>query len=312
MKIHSVPYQDDDEGDRVMKKTIVLITGATAGIGRHAALHLAKKGLWVIATGRKRAALDELLAEAKGLRLNTVELDVTDQASIEHAVEEVDRITDGHGVDVLVNNAGYGMAAPIIETTDADLRTQYDTNVFGLMAVTRAFAAKMMSRRSGRIVNVSSVGGRVTLPFFGAYNSTKYAVESLSDALRRELAAFGIQVALIEPGPIQSEFSTKTMSWIDKYSNEASPYAAVYAKAEEIRKISDANSAGPECVSAAIEHAAVARRARPRYVMPASSRFGVWLLGWLPTRVIDWMFQRALGLNERSIPAPALPAAQNA
>jgi short-subunit dehydrogenase len=295
-----------------MKKTIVLITGATAGIGRHAALHLAKQGLWVIATGRKRAALDALLSESKGLRLNTVELDVTDQQSIERAVEEVDRITDGHGVDVLVNNAGYGMAAPIIETTDEDLRTQYDTNVFGLMAVTRAFASKMMTRRSGRIINVSSVGGRVTLPFFGAYNSTKYAVESLSDALRRELAVFGIQVALIEPGPIQTEFSGKTMDWIGKYANDASPYAAVYAKAEEIRKVTDKNSAGPECVSAAIEHAVVARRARPRYVMPSSSRFFVWLLGWMPTRVIDWMFARALGLTERSIPAPALPAAQNA
>lgn len=295
---------------------IVLITGATAGIGRHAALHLAKLGLWVIATGRKREALDALARDAKGSRLDVVELDVTDPESIARAQAEIDRLTDGHGVDVLINNAGYGMAAPLIETTDEDLRRQYDTNVFGLMAVTRAFAAKMIERRRGRIINVSSVGGRVTLPFFGAYNSTKYAVESLSDALRVELGALGIQVALIEPGPIRTEFSGKTMEYVQRYANEESPYAAVYARAREIREITDARSAGPECVTRAIAHAVTARRAHPRYTMPVSSRLFLWLVSWLPTRVMDALFRRALGLNERALSAPRLagraPAAQNA
>jgi NAD(P)-dependent dehydrogenase (short-subunit alcohol dehydrogenase family) len=289
------------------KQTIVLITGATAGIGRHVALDLARKGFWVIASGRRLEALEALLDEAQGYRLNTVELDVTDAASITRAVEEVDAITGGRGVDVLINNAGYGMAAPIIETSDDDLRRQYDTNVFGLMAVTRAFVPRMLERGRGRIINVSSVGGRVTLPFFGAYNSTKYAVESLSDALRRELAAFGIQVALIEPGPIRSDFSGKTMSFVEKYASESSPYAAVYARARQIRELSDARSAGPECVARAIEHAIVARRARPRYVMPGSSRLFVWVAGWLPTRWLDWAFQRVLGVRRGA--RPALPEA---
>jgi NAD(P)-dependent dehydrogenase (short-subunit alcohol dehydrogenase family) len=292
------------------KQQIVLVTGATAGIGRHVALHLARKGFWVIASGRRREALAALLDEAEGQRLNTVELDVTDRSSITRAVAEIDAITGGCGIDVLINNAGYGMAAPIIETSDEDLRRQYDTNVFGLMAVTRAFAPRMMERGSGRIINVSSVGGRVTLPFFGAYNSTKYALESLSDALRRELAAFGIQVALIEPGPIRSDFSERTMSFVEKYASDSSPYAAVYAKARRVREVSDARSAGPECVARAIEHAIVARRALPRYVMPLSSRLFVWIAGWLPTRVLDWMFQRALGLRPR-LPALA-SSAQNA
>jgi NAD(P)-dependent dehydrogenase (short-subunit alcohol dehydrogenase family) len=240
---------------------------------------------------------------------------VTDAESIMRAKEEIARITDGRGIDVLINNAGYGMAAPIIETTDEDLRRQYDTNVFGLMAVTRAFALDMIRRRSGRIINVSSVGGRVTLPFFGAYNSTKYAVESLSDALRRELGAFGVQVTLIEPGPIRSEFSGKTLEYVERYASDASPYAMVYARAQQIREISDARSAGPECVSEAIEHAIVARRARPRYVMPTSSKLFLWLSSWLPTRWLDALFQRALGLSPRSLPAAEpdrAPQPQNA
>ena len=102
-------------------------------------------------------------------------------------VTEVDARTAGHGLDVLVNNAGFGVLGPTAEITEADMRRQYETNVFGLMNVTRAFLPRMRERRAGRIINVSSVGGRMTLPWFGVYNSTKYAVESLSDALRYEL-----------------------------------------------------------------------------------------------------------------------------
>jgi NAD(P)-dependent dehydrogenase (short-subunit alcohol dehydrogenase family) len=174
------------------------------------------------------------------------------------------------------------------------------------MAVTRAFVPAMMARRSGRVINVSSVGGRLTLPFFGAYNSTKYAVESLSDALRRELAPFDIQVALIEPGPIRSDFSEKTMQYVSKYSNQASPYAEVYRRAEQVRVISDKQSADPIVVSRAIEHAVVAKRARVRYVMPFSSAAFLWLSGWLPTRWLDGLFQRILGLTRRNM--AALPA----
>src|ERR1700733_9145953 len=173
-----------------MKSLIILITGATAGIGRHAALHLAHAGHRVIATGRRKDALAALAKEAKGTKLETMELDVTVASSIEAAKAEVDKRTDGYGLDVLVNNAGYGLMGPLEEISDADLRAQYDTNVFGLVAMTRAFLPQMRLRGSGRIVNVSSMGGRMTFPFMGAYNSTKYAIESMSDALRMELAPF--------------------------------------------------------------------------------------------------------------------------
>ena len=155
---------------------IVLITGATAGIGRMSALHLARLGHHVIASGRKVAELAKLKDEAAGLKLDTLVLDVTSAASIASAVEEVSRLTGGHGLDVLVNNAGFGILGPTSEIDDGEMRRQFETNVFGLMSVTRAFLPRMQQRRSGRIINISSVGGRVTLPYFGVYNATKYAV----------------------------------------------------------------------------------------------------------------------------------------
>src|SRR5512139_1978903 len=129
---------------------IVLITGATAGIGRTTALHLAKLGHHVIATGRKSADLAKLKSEATG-RLDTLQLDVTSLASITSAVAAVETLTGGRGIDVLVNNAGFGVLGPTAEITDSEMRRQYETNVFGLMNVTRAFLPKMISRRSGRI-----------------------------------------------------------------------------------------------------------------------------------------------------------------
>ncbi|HEY5938957.1 MAG TPA: SDR family NAD(P)-dependent oxidoreductase, partial [Kofleriaceae bacterium] len=153
----------------------ILITGATAGIGRMSALFLAKQGHHVIASGRKVDELAKLKVEATGFKLDTLVLDVTSANSIAEAVGEVSRLTGGHGLDVLVNNAGFGVLGPSSEISDSEMRRQYETNVFGLMAVTRAFIPQMRARRSGRIINVSSVGGRMTLPYFGVYNSTKYA-----------------------------------------------------------------------------------------------------------------------------------------
>lgn len=290
------------------KQQTVLITGATSGIGRHLALHLAGRGFHVIASGRRQGALDTLVSEADDLHLDTLQLDVTNADSIARAVDEVDRLTDGHGVDALVNNAGYGMVAPALETTDADLRRQFDTNVFGLMSVTRAFVPKMLERRRGRIVNVSSIGGRITLPFFGAYNASKYAVESLSDALRRELRAFGIQVALIEPGAIHSEFSSTSMAYVDRYRSDSSPFASVYERAGQLAQAFERTAVGPGCVAEAVEHAIRARRARPRCVVPLSSRLMMWVAGWLPTRWMDALMARAVGLTPRALPAPGSTA----
>jgi short-subunit dehydrogenase len=179
------------------------------------------------------------------------------------------------------------------------------------MRVTRAALPAMIRRRSGRIINVGSIGGRVTFPFFGAYNSTKYAVESLSDALRVEVGAFGIDVALIEPGPIKTEFADRSMTEISSLVHEGSPWAAVYGRANAIAAESDRMAGKPEDVMRAIRHAATARRPRVRYVMPRTAAIGLAVLRLLPTRWLDALLARFVGLSRRrpSAPTPALPAA---
>ena len=296
----------------------ILITGATSGIGRHGALHLARKGHRVFATGRNRAALQSLSEEASGLALETLELDVTDAESIARAVAHVDARTGGRGLDVLVNNAGYGHPGPVDEIPDAAVRAQYETNVFGLLAVTRAFVPAMRARGQGRIVNVSSVGGRVTLPLLAVYNSTKYAVEALSDGLRIELKPFGLEVAVIEPGVIDTGFASTSFGLIDPSEAQDSPYAFVLERAEEIRAQSDRMAVGPEHTSRAIEHAATSRRPRARYVTPfLGGRVTLALARAMPTRVLDWVLGQQVGLTRRRLEAhragtASLPRRDNA
>jgi len=296
--------------------TTILITGATAGIGRHAALELVRQGHHVFATGRREGALAELVAEATAIgrgKLEALRLDVTDEPAVLAAAAEVLARTDGRGIDVLVNNAGYGQMGPLEEVTDGELRKQYDTNVFGLMNVTRAFLPQLRARARAeagaggdaraRIVNVSSVGGRQTFPLMGAYNSTKYAVESLSDALRRELAPFGVAVSIVEPGPIRTEFNDTAMATIDRDRISTSGYAPVIAEADRFRAKFEAQSAGPEVTTRAIVHAATARRPRVRYVVPFSSAVMLAFLSALPTRAVDAIMRALSGLTRKNLAA---------
>jgi len=200
---------------------------------------------------------------------------------------------------VLVNNAGYGHMGPVETVTDAEIRAQYETNVFGLVAMTRAFVPQMRERGWGRVINVSSVGGRVTIPLMGVYNSTKYAVESLSDALRVELAPFGVRVSIIEPGAIRSEFADVAMS--TKKIQEGSPYAPVLADADRMRKKFEATEVGPKTVSRAIERAAIARWPNARYVAPRSTYLFIALARLLPTSWMDAMLAWATGLSRRKL-----------
>jgi NAD(P)-dependent dehydrogenase (short-subunit alcohol dehydrogenase family) len=290
----------------------ILVTGASAGIGRFVALDLAARGHQVFASGRNAGALASLASEASSLghTLSPLVLDVTSAESIRAAVAAVRAQTAGHGVDVIVNNAGYGQGGPLLEVSDATLREQFDTNVFGLMAVTRAFVPEMLARGRGWIVNVSSVGGRVTFPFFGAYHASKYALEALSDALRAELWSFGVHVALVEPGPIRSQFSERAFGSLPA-TQEASPYAASYARAGGIRSASDRASFGPEHVARAVESAIGSRWPRARYVAPWFLAIPLALLPLVPTWLTDALFRRVFGLHKRSA-SPQLPAAVTA
>jgi short-subunit dehydrogenase len=278
---------------------IVLITGATAGIGRQTALHLAQQGHHVIATGRKPAELAKVKQDAGALKLDTLMLDVTSPASIAAAVLEVDRLTGGRGLDVLVNNAGFGVLGPTSEISESEMRRQFETNVFGLMNVTQAFLPKMRERRNGRVINVSSVGGRITLPYFGVYNATKYAVESLSEALRYELRPFGIDVVLIEPGVIRTNFEATAVSGLGQFSQ--TPYAVAVEKYEQMSKMADRFASNPIVIAKAISRAVRARRPSARYVAPWSTNFVLWMNALLPTRVWDWAMRKVGFLNAKSL-----------
>ena len=179
------------------EKLKVLVTGASSGIGRAAAVEFAARGHYVLAAARRAEELDQLAGESE--RIEPVPVDVTDRESVAEALRRVDEVTENYGIDVLVNSAGYALGGPV-EVLSADaVAHQFQTNVFGLLDVTRAVLPKMRSRGSGRIVNVSSVVGRVAFPGMGVYAATKFALEALSDALRMELAPFGVGVVLVEP-----------------------------------------------------------------------------------------------------------------
>jgi NAD(P)-dependent dehydrogenase (short-subunit alcohol dehydrogenase family) len=240
------------------------------------------------------AALEALAAQAAGTRLEVLRLDVTDAASIADCQAEIGRRTDGKGIDALVNNAGYGAVGPLEEMDDAALKAQFDTNVFGLLAVTRAFIPEMRAKGHGRIINVSSIGGRISFPMMGAYTATKHAVEALSDALRMELAPFGIAVSIVEPGAIRTEFNEVAVSSL--VVRPGSPYAAALRNAAAVTARFDAMGVGPEHVATAVEHAVVSRRPQARYVRPWRS-YGMLFFKWLlPTTVFDRILAGQMGL----------------
>ena len=233
-------------------------------------------------------------------------MDVTDNASIAAAVAAVDSLTQGHGVDVLINNAGYGQVGAVLDVSPADVRKQFNTNVFGLLAVTQAFTPAMMARRSGRVINISSLGGLLTLPLLGVYNSTKYAVESLSDALRMELAPFGIFVSVVEPGSIATEFSDVALATVDRDDALAtSPWADVYEVSAQVEERFAKNASKPEVITAVLSKIIRSSHPRARYAAPFRDAFFVILATYLPTFLVDRVLSRLFGLHHLSLPAAA-------
>ena len=224
----------------------VLITGASAGIGKATAEAFAAAGWRVAATMRTPQAFAGFQDPQKNIAI--FPLDVTDPASIAAAVEDV-IAAFGH-LDVLVNNAGYGLVGPFEAISEAQIRRQFETNVFGLMAMTRAVLPHMRERRAGHIVNVASVGGRLTFPFYSVYHATKWAVEGFSESLTSELKEFGIHVKIIEPGPIKTEFYGRSED--QPSAAQLGAYTATYQRVYARMRRIGANAAGPEIVARAI------------------------------------------------------------
>ena len=277
----------------------VLITGATDGLGRATALLLAQRGYRVFAAGRsaeKRAQLDALAREKK-LPLETLELDVCDDTSVQRAVTGV--LAETGAIDVLFNNAGVNFTAAVEDLHMEDWRRQFETNFFGVLRVTRAVVPHMRERMRGRIVMMSSVSGFVTAPTQGAYSSSKFALEAMSNALRLELYPFGVQVVLIEPGYIVTGIQQAALELSKPYLEKmnAGPYAPLYARFFESVTGSRAKSkTTPEDCARTVLRAIEAPNPKARYLVTGLAVVAKWCERLLSDKMVEAIFRRRFGI----------------
>lgn len=267
--------------------SVILITGASSGIGYDAALTLARHGHRVYAAARRVELMEPLRKEG----IVPLKMDVTDQQSMAAGVQAV---LDAEGrIDVLVNNAGYGYFGAVENVSDAEARRQLEVNVFGLAALCRLVLPVMRRQGSGRIVNISSIAGRMVMPFGGWYHVSKYSVEALSDAMRMEVKPFGIDVVMIEPGGIKTDWgiiAAKHLSDSSRgtaYENTAMAEAELLDKAYRGKYLSK-----PSVVTRAICRAVESRRPRARYRVGLFSTTAILLHTLLPTRCWDALLGR--------------------
>jgi NAD(P)-dependent dehydrogenase (short-subunit alcohol dehydrogenase family) len=282
----------------VTTPSVVLITGCSSGIGRATAEHLAGLGHTVVATARRVDAIADLAARG----CHRLALDVTAEASMRAAI---DATLAAHGrIDVLVNNAGYSQSGAVESVPIQRVRAQFETNVFGPLRLTQLVLPAMRARRHGRIVNVSSMGGRLVFPGGGVYHASKYAIEALSDGLRFELRPFGIAVVLIEPGLVRTQFAETvgahlaSMPAADASADEAGGVYAAFnaAIAKGTKAVYEsgpmAKMAGaPIDVARAIARAIDAPRPRARYTVTPSATVFLTLRRWLGDAGWDWFLR---------------------
>jgi short-subunit dehydrogenase len=269
-----------------MDMKTVLITGCSTGIGLEAAKTLSKKGYQVIATCRT----DQDEGALKALGITVVQMDLNNTQSIEHAFQQVLEKTHGR-LDVLINNAGFGQAGALEDLSRETIRNQFETNVFGLMDLTRLAIPIMRQQGHGRIINLSSLLGFVCLPFRGAYNASKYAVEGLSDTLRLELKDSNIKVITIEPGPIKSQFRDtsvkKALSAIDAENSHFKSQYAHLTKDFTSQKEESTFTLGPEAVVKQFIHAIEAKHPKAKYRVTFPTHLFAALKRLLPTKLLD-------------------------
>ncbi len=269
---------------------IVLVTGCRSGFGLHTAVAAARAGHTVYAGLRSLGTSAALERASDGLDVTPVQLDVTDPQQREAVVQ---RILERHGrIDALVNNAGVALGGYWEEVTEDEVRKVFEVNVLGLWALTRLVLPGMRARRSGHIVQVSSASGRIALPGLGIYAGSKFALEGMSEALRHELAPFGVQVAIVEPGPYRTDMTTGPNRTVATAVGDTdSPYRAQHARAEALFERVARSMGDPRDVADRIVRILATARPRLRHPMGWSARlrlFATWLLPF-------WVWERVVG-----------------
>lgn len=272
---------------------VALITGCSSGIGRATAKLLAERGWRVFATARRLETINDLAND----HITPLRLDVTNEESMTSAVEQV--LAQAGRVDALINNAGYAQAGALEEVSVDEVRRQFETNIFGALRLAQLVLPTMRAQRRGRIVNVSTMGGRVVIPFIGLYNASKFALEAMSDALRMETRPFGVQVIVVKPGSTRTNFNAVATRQAERFiTGSNSPY---YRFIQPFRRfIEQATNLGwpPETVARVIYHALTTRRPPARYAATPDARIMLAIVPWLSDRKRDTLWGWLLGLRE--------------
>ncbi len=272
---------------------VALITGCSSGIGRATALLLAERGWDVFASARRV----ETLSDLSGDHITPLALDVTDEASRLAAVRLT--LERAGRIDALVNNAGYGQGGALEEISADEMRHQFETNTFGPLHLAQLVLPTMRAQHSGRIVNVSTIGGRIVFPLIGIYSGSKFALEAISDALRMETRPFGVHVIVIEPGMTRTNFlATATQSAQRFATDRDSPYFRYLEPFNRFMERVRAIGSSPERVAGVIYHALTAWRPRARYAATPDARLMLALLPGLPDRKRDALWSWVLGLRQ--------------
>ena len=267
---------------------VMLVTGASAGIGREVAILLAREGHAVYAGARRLDRMRDLVEHG----IAPVEMDVTEEEDNERAVS---RILENEGrIDVLINNAGFGLYGPVEGIPLDDARYQFEVNLFGLAHLTRLVLPHMRAQRSGRIINTSSMGGRIFTPLGAWYHATKHALEGWSDCLRLEIARFNIQVVVIQPGAIRTEFGEVMGAELKKYRDDAAYGEQIepFLRMMDDPRLMDRGTA-PEVLAGVFLKAATAAKPRRRYVSGAMARPMMFIRKWFGDGVYEFVLRRA-------------------
>jgi NAD(P)-dependent dehydrogenase (short-subunit alcohol dehydrogenase family) len=280
----------------------VVVTGASTGIGESCALELDRRGYRVFAGVRSEAAGRRLQSQASP-RLVPLRLDVTDAVAIAEAARTVGQRQGRAGLAGLVNNAGIVVAGPLEILPLDELRRQLEVNLVGQVAVTQAFLPLLRAAR-GRIVNMSSANGRISSPYLGPYAASKHGLEAISDALRTELRAWGIHVAVVEPGSIATPIWDKSLAAAEQLEGTASPEALALYQTDLNAMRTAAKRLAAEAIPVAhvvraVVHALTAPRPKTRYPVGLQTRIALRLFKWIPDRLWDRMLRKQLGLPEK-------------
>ena len=263
------------------EKKVALVTGASSGIGKAIVRQLLGDGWVVYGAARRTDKMDDIAKEGA----KTLSLDVTDETSMKRGIDAL-LAAEGR-IDALVNNAGYGSYGALEEVPIEEARRQFDVNVFGVVRLTQLVLPAMRAAKSGTIVNIGSMGGRIWMPIGGWYHATKHAIEVLSDTLRLEVKPFGIRVVLVQPGSIASEWAGISADNLEKAS-VGTAYGALTTPTTKLLRRAAGNAAPPEVVARAVSRAVNSRSPARRYAVPFDAKMLIFLVRWLP----QWMWER--------------------